>query len=322
MTQFPALPNPTTAEGPPRKVGVEIEFAGLSEARVADLAQDHFGGRRATASRHEVVLEDTRLGRLKVELDTPLAKLAGDGLLEAGLDLARPVVPIELITDPLDPAELPRLDRFCDVLRRAGGEGTGHGVLQGFGVHLNVAVVAPDDPHTRRSIRAFALLESWLRMTVPPDRTRRLLPFVAPWPESLIDALVAAPEADLAAQRALYKEHVKSRNHGLDLLPLFKSADPNGYARDFPGLPDIGARPAFHFRLPDCRLDDPDWSLATPWGQWRAVESVADDPEMLATLSDAWRTHRTHFLATRGAWAKEVDRLLAAAGPPLARSLS
>lgn len=310
MSQFPPLPQTTTTDGEIRKIGVEIEFAGLREADVAELIRTHLGGRITSESRHRVTVEDTRLGRLKVELDTPLAKYAGDGLLETGLDLARPVIPIELITDPLPPDALPLLDAFCDTLRQAGGEGTGHGALQGFGVHLNVAVVAPEAALTTRSIRAFALLEPWLRHTMPPDTTRRLLPFVAPWPEALVDALVAAPYAGLDAQREIYKTHVKSRNHGLDLLPLFKAADPEAYARDFPDLTEIDGRPAFHFRLPDCRLDNPDWSLSEAWAQWHTVETVAADDALLTTLGEAWEAHRARLLASSRAWADTVDTLL------------
>jgi hypothetical protein len=132
---------------------------------------------------------------------------------------------------------------------------------------------------------------------------------------------MAAPEASLSEQRAFYKTHVKSRNHGLDLLPLFKSADPEGYARDFPKLGDIAARPAFHFRLPDCRLDDPNWSLAVPWSQWQAVEALAADPMTLAALSEAWRSHRAQLISTRRGWAEQVDALLPDALKPLERSL-
>ena len=38
------LPRPKTAEGKPRRVGVEIEFSGLTEAQVARILAKEFGG--------------------------------------------------------------------------------------------------------------------------------------------------------------------------------------------------------------------------------------------------------------------------------------
>lgn len=310
MTHFMPLPYPDTADGSPRRCGIEIEFSGLTETQVAHIIQARLGGEVARVGRHELKVGATRLGDIRVELDARLAKRTQSTLIETGIDLAKTLIPTEIVTEPLEPKQLPELVEVCDALRKAGGEGTTYGPLNGFGVHLNMAVVSSDAPLTRRTILAFGLLEPWLRQTLPPDSTRRVMPFVNPWPQSLVDALVAQPDASLATQRQLYASHVKSRNHGLDLLPLFKSTDPIGYRRDFPSLTEIAARPAFHFRLPDCRLDDPDWSLDEAWSMWRAVETLAATPDLLTALCAAWPRHRAQVFHSRRQWTTTVTDLL------------
>lgn len=310
MSQFLPLPFPEAADGSARRCGVEIEFSGLTEKEVAKIVQSQLGGTISRKGRHEMIVGATRLGDIRIELDAQIAKTPQPALIETGLDLAKTLIPTEIVTEPLCPTQLPELVEMCRALRTAGGEGTTYGPLNGFGVHLNMAVTAPDAAFTRRTIVAFGLLEPWLRRTLPPDNTRRVMPFVNPWPQSLVDALVAHPDASLATQRQLYATHVKSRNHGLDLLPLFKSADPIGYLRDFPAQTEIAARPAFHFRLPDCRIDDPDWSLDEGWSMWRAVETLAATPDLLAALSAAWLRHRAQVFHSRRQWTSTVADLL------------
>lgn len=39
----------------------------------------------------------------------------------------------------------------------------------------------------------------------------------------------------------------------------------------------VKARPAYHYRLPNCLIDEPDWRLAREWNTWVAVERLAAD---------------------------------------------
>jgi hypothetical protein len=43
----------------------------------------------------------------------------------------------------------------------------------------------------------------------------------------------------------------------------------------------IKPRPAWHYRLPNCLIDDPEWSLARPWSEWVTIERLAADPDRL-----------------------------------------
>ena len=47
----------------------------------------------------------------------------------------------------------------------------------------------------------------------------------------------------------------------------------------------VKGRPAFHYRLPNCMVDEPGWTLAREWNTWVAVERLAADPRKLAEMS-------------------------------------
>ena len=314
-TVFAPLPRMRTADGHDRRVGVEIEFAGLTEKETAQLAADRLGGKVEREGGHRLVVSGTELGKIEVELDTALKDWGGNPLVDAGLDAARGLIPVEIVTEPLDWPGLGRLDTFREALREAGAIGTYNGALLGFGVHFNIAVVGERDPYTARTILAFGLLEDWLRSRSPIDATRRLMPFVEPWPSTFVERLSKdAPAPSMDTIRKAYAEHCDSRNYALDLLPLFKSADPAGFETLFSDQTNTKGRPAFHYRLPDSRIDEEDWTLAREWERWCSVENLADRPDLLADLASDYRDRLRPLMGERGAWAEHVDGKLAAAG--------
>ena len=306
---FPPLPRACDADGKPRLCGVEIEFAGLTETAAARCVQATLGGETEDAGPHDVIVRGTELGKIAVELDTVLRKTALPGL-QSGLDLARGLVPVEIITEPVAPGDMPRLNTLCAALRREGALGSRDGLLLGFGVHLNPAVTAMDDPYTCDTVLAYGLVEDWLRMAFEIDGTRRLLPFVDPWPRGLVDDLAAARATTLDEVRSVYAAHTQSRNHGLDLLPLLKQHDERAYEWAFDLRDKTSARPAFHFRLPDCRIDEASWSLAEPWKMWLLVERAADNAALLDALCAAWLQTRDRWFTSRRDWAELSGRIL------------
>lgn len=307
MTDFKDLPIPETTGGQTRLCGVEIEFTGLSETKVADILQAEFDGKIVETGPRELDVKDSALGDLHVELDTVWRK-SDTAVIEVGLDLVRDLVPVEIVTPPLSCAQIGQLNDSVSVLREAGAIGSRGGVLLGFGVHLNPAVVALDHPHTLRTIRAFGLIEDGLRKAADIDNTRRLMPFVDRWPAKLVDDLARGTPDNMVEMMKLYARHTRSRNHGLDLLPLFMEADPELHKRLFP-KDKTSARPAFHFRLPDSRIDEPGWSLKQSWDMWRQVEEIAANEEFLDDLAEAWLAHRGETFSTRGGWAERVLQL-------------
>ena len=87
--------------------------------------------------------------------------------------------------------------------------------------------------------------------------------------------------------------HLNGRNYGLDLLPILKARDPDVFAAMF-GAGASGARPAFHFRLPDCRLGEPGWRITDEWDRWWLVEALAADEPRFDALFQAWRNGAGH----------------------------
>ncbi|MBD3677576.1 MAG: amidoligase family protein [Rhodobacteraceae bacterium] len=317
MTQapLPPLPRPLTAVGEPRRTGVEIELGGLAEEQVARLAATHLGGqaRRATGEDWEVT--GTRIGALKVYLDIFLRKHADGALKTLGLKIGREVIPVEIVTDPLNLEELRVLSQFIERLRKEGAEGTSASVLYGFGLHLNPEIAGTADADIVRPLLAFALIEEWMHETWPIERTRELLPFTAPYPRKLVAELVRlGPDAPLAEVIAAYRAQTLSRNHGLDMLPVFTHLRPDLIAPDEGTGGTIHPRPAFHFRLPDCRIDDPDWSLGAEWRRWWLVEAITERPELLETVRQGWTESKAGLHLLGDDWVARCDAILKRAG--------
>ncbi|MEO0386595.1 MAG: amidoligase family protein [Pseudomonadota bacterium] len=304
------LPTRTTDTGEPRRVGIELEFAGLSEERAAQLLAERCGARVARTGTGHRTVQTARFGSCELYLDTRLS----DELSELGGDrarrMARAVVPVELVTEPFEPKDLSVLEAVVDAFRQAGAQGSGHSLAYGFGLHLNVEVASLTGSHMARVVTAYALLEDYLRHAAPLDWSRRVLPFTGTYPDALVDALAAARPRTTGALLDLYTAFTVSRNHGLDMLPAFAAIKPDVVWSRLPGDTPVKARPAYHFRLPDSRIDEPDWSVTAEWNRWVWVEEVASQDALMETLCDArmaW-TNTAHL--SRGRWAEVVGQHL------------
>jgi len=311
--RFTPLPRPKNAEGAPRKVGVEIELGGLDEGHVARICAEVLGGRAEQGDGTLWTLHDTRIGRIEVYLDTSLRKATQSKLRDLALDLGREVIPVEIVTAPLEMAGLEALHDLTDALRRAGALGSGAGWVFGFGLHLNIEIASRQSADILRPLLAYALIEDWLRHAGPIDESRRLLPFTDPYPTSFVRALLGlGMDASLRQMIAAYLEHTPSRNRGLDMLPIFAHLAP-GSVEGALGE-SVSARPAFHFRLPDCLIDEPDWSIAHEWQRWITVERIAEDERLLTRLGAAWLDDHGMVTFSRASWAERCGALLRQSG--------
>lgn len=310
--EFLPLPTERTVKGEERLTGVEMEFGGLDEAQAAELVVACFGGRSLVRGANAITVEGTALGTFRVVLDTAFREKNPSPLKAAVLDAARRVVPVEIVTDPLTRAQLEELERLREALRQAGATGSRSGALLGFGLHLNPEVPDLSAEAIIPVLRAYALLEDWLRGDDPIDLSRRLLPFVDPYPRRFVDRL-AGDGGDWTLDRAIdvYLEDTPSRNRGLDMLPLFREIDEARVLRGIgEGARSIHPRPTFHFRLPDCRVDEAGWRISHEWNRWRLVEVVAADAELLKRLAQDWLRHRQVFGSHVGDWRDRVDEIL------------
>ena len=305
------LPEPRRADGKERRVGVEIEFAGLSEADTAEIIQDAWGGTIDIATLHDITVRNTALGDVKIELNVHLRDKAGSFIADKLLNWSRAVVPVEIVTGPLTRTQLERIDPLVDALVAAGAEGTQGGIFYGFGLHLNPEVAREDISGVLPVVRAYGLLEDWLRASDPIDPSRRLLPFVDPWPRNLLDLLAK----DGAAWRLddllrVYAELTPTRNRGLDLLPLLEHLRPQAMHAAMPDDTLKGGRPTFHYRLPEARLGAEGWSVTYEWNRWVLIERIAADPVLLDRLSAMWIDHRAALTSLRRDWVQTVDAVL------------
>ena len=306
---FAPLPQGAGADGAPRRTGLEIEFAGLTEDAAARIAQQTLGGEIRAAGSHERRVEGSSIGDLKIYLDTRFRDRPGE-IARIGLDMARTIVPVEIVTDPLPQDALPHADRLREALREAGAEGSMNAALYGFGLHLNPQIPGNGVEDVLPILTAYALLEDWLRFDDPIDPSRRLLPFSDPYPRGFVDALVRPRDWTMTALIDLYLLHSPTRNRGLDMLPIFAGIDRDRVAEALGGLGAVSPRPAFHYRLPDSRVDNPGWTIAYEWNRWITVERLALDDTARAALVADWTGHREAIFGRRSGWSDHVAAFL------------
>ena len=292
-----------------RHLGLELEFAGLTEEEAAKAFADAVGAAAEEDGERRWIIRSAEFGDCEVYLDTRFDdKVAALG--HAAEHLMREVVPVELVTEPFDPRHLPLFGDGTAALRTAGAIGSRDGIFLGFGLHLNIEIAETTADHLGRVLTAYALLEEHLRASDPIDVSRRVLPFVQPYPDSLVDALAHGWPRDLDALIDLYLEHAPTRDHGLDMLPIFKGIDKAKVEAAVHGLTAVKPRPAYHFRLPDCRIDEDGWSVMHAWDSWNMVEAVAADDLLLSALCAARLDWADRPALGRKPWHKDVAMIL------------
>lgn len=317
-----------TESGGIRRVGVEVEFDGLDCEETSALLHRLFGGHIVWQDPYRAQVMGTRLGDFEVELDMSLAhpearaaaerhrgtteepewerraRAEVERLLERlEADLAETVgdvgslwMPVEIVAPPVAWDRLGELDRLVAALREAGAGGTRSGLLSAYGTQLNPEVADSAPAHLLSVLRAYLLLSDWLREEIGVDLRRRVTPFIDPFPAAYADLVLDAEYApDLAGLIGDYLAYNPTRNRELDLLPLFAHLAPKQVRRRLP-REKIHARPTFHYRLPDTRLDLPDWSVTLEWGRWITVERLAADAELLTEGMARYRRHRRQFI--------------------------
>lgn len=314
LAPFDPLPRSLDDSGAPRRVGAELEFGGMDPESAAQVVAEELGGDAMPDGPDLWVVETPKLGTFKVELDTAL-KADGNDLERLGRSVARPVIPVELVCPPVEVEALPQIDRLARALADSGAEGTSASALFAYGMHYNISCASLAPAYLYEVMRAFAFLEDLLRHLAGIDLSRRALPFVDPYPRAFIDALASQPApAKTGALAELYLRHNPTRNRALDMTPILALDHQDRIDRALGPGNSVKARPTFHFRLPDCRLDEPDWSMAEDWNRWAMVERVADAPEVIDRLCKDWRAHRDSWTTVRSDWFQVVGSRLREAG--------
>jgi hypothetical protein len=307
-------------DGRPRRVGFELEFSGISLDEAAEAVRSALNGERKSESSAERVI-DTRFGEFIIELDWNFLKRKASGTdrdatrsdwLERLSKMAAVVVPVEVVCPPIPIANLFTLTPMVEALRQAGANGTEESFVAAYGVHINPEIPRLDAETLLSYLRAYAVLQWWLVDAHEVDATRKVSPYIDLYPEAYLRQVLATSEATMDQLFDAYLEHNASRNRALDLLPMLAEID-NDRVRKVVDDPKIKSRPAFHYRLPNCHIERPGWSLADSWNTWCVVERLAERKEDVAELARAFLAadrpilgvDRSDWVGFIGTWLKD-----------------
>jgi hypothetical protein len=302
-TSFQLPPQTLNARGRLRRAGFEFEFAGLTLDASADVVRGVFGGVVENVSPSVRKVQGTEFGDFSIEIDSSVVKdkryqeamraigLSPENWNTDRIELAlmgilSTWVPFEIGTPPLPMDQLQQVDRLRERLCEAGAKGTRTSFRYAFGMHINPELPSDDPASIRDHLRAFLLLQPWLQQRVEVDLTRKVMPFINPFPVAYTRRLLQA-DYPASADRLIddYLEHNPTRNRPLDLLPVLAHLDADRVKSRVEDPHLVKARPAYHYRLPNCLIDEPDWSIAREWNTWVAVERLATDEARLAEMS-------------------------------------
>lgn len=295
------------AKGEVRCAGFELEFAGLDLQSAAEAVAKAFEGEVIQDTQAECQVKHPEFGHFKIELDWSFAKNMArkrleeqganeDAVLALMTDLARQIVPLEVVCPPIPVNRLSVLDDMVTNLQVAGALGTSDSLIYAFGVHINAEL--PDlKPETIVPyLQAYCVSQHWLMKAHNVDTLRRLTPYIDTYPKRYVE-LVMAYGANTPMVQIIddYLLHNPTRNRGMDLLPLFKQIDE---ARVLAAVSDerVNARPTFHYRLPNCEIENPGWSLTNSWNIWCVVEHLAADPVTLKSMCEHWMDYNKNLI--------------------------
>ena len=303
--KLPLPPDPLTSEGAPRRLGVELELQGLDVEALSALVAEHLDGEVEAISRYEHKITGDDAGDWTVELDFAYLKQRGredssgdsildqlDGaaeeLLAAGSER---LVPMEVVTPPLPMDRLGQLEQLIVKLRDAGARGTRDGLTFAFGMHLNPELPDTEADTVTGYLKAFLCLFDWLKAEADVDLLRRITPYIDPFPVDYVRKVID-PEYWPALPVLIddYLTDNPTRNRALDMLPLFAFIDEDRVRARIDD-PRIKARPALHYRLPNCQIDEPGWGIHHAWCDWLQVEHLAADRPHLGALCERYRAH-------------------------------
>ncbi len=314
-----------TEGGQERRVGIELEMAGIDPQAIVRCIQAVFGGDLERLNRFEYRVIDSVFGKFVVELDANSIKAIGDHLeknpaegIEGALqnaagDLltsaAQALVPWEVATPPIPFSKLDQVAILFDALRNAGARGTRSSMVYAFGLHLNPELPAFDVDTLLRYLRAFLCLFEWITAHDETDVTRRLSGYIEHFGKPYILKVIdPSYKPDLKQFMLDYLEFNPTRNRTLDFLPLFAWLD-EALLREHVTDIRVKARPTLHYRLPNCDIDNPQWNIDWPWRDWLLVERLADKPEIVTTMCQEYRPYLDSItLGLEGGWKKTVER--------------
>lgn len=324
---FNMPPKTTNPEGKERSAGYEFEFTGVEMEDVAKMVKNLYGGSINRVSTYEFEVLETDFGTFSLELDAQLLrdKKYETYLNTIGIDIksfknlstiedrlkkmASSVVPFEIITPPLPISKMGQLNRLLDGLRKWKAKGTGSSFFYAFGLHINPEI--PDDSAESllNHLQAYVLLDPWIRKDADINISRRLTPYINEYKEDYLNLILnSGYKPDLKGLIRDYFRFENSRNRPLDMLPVFMHLQPD-FTHNLLDEELTKGRPTYHYRLPNCSIENPEWTLADEWNRWVLVEKLASDQKSLEQYSGAYfKMKKDTLLGFEQKWIKLINR--------------
>ncbi|MBD3290614.1 amidoligase [candidate division KSB1 bacterium] len=317
MMSFKLPPNLKNDKNEVRKIGYEFEFSGIELENVAKIIIRLFDGTHKEVNRFNHIVEQTRLGDFKIEMDAALLKDATylSALRKVGIsmenhsfqesledlleDVASVLIPCEIAAPPVPITEMDSIEQLRGALQQEHIEGTRTSFVNAFGLHINIEIPEQNVSTILNYLRAFFLLYDWIFKESEIDFSRRIPPFINEFPaEYIVKVLDSQYDPDLKTLVQDYFDFNPTRNRALDMFPIFASMDKrifNSVINDDKTSP----RPAFHYRLPNCLIDEANWRIAREWNLWAEVEFLANKHHQIKKLSEKylemWNTTIINF---------------------------
>lgn len=295
----PKQNKPKTKSQPPnadiRHYGLELEFTGLDLKTVAELVVHHFGGEISKRSAYIIDVKNTAWGDFRLECDSSFLKSRGyaDWLSNVGVDLTKDeqerldvaiagksdiLVPNELVTPPLPQKALPDFYNFVDHWKQIYRNLVPIDLsLAPLGLHINIETHSLESDWLLSVLRSFCLRYKSLKKEIAVDIKRSVAPYIASFPKGYTEWINR--EDYTPTMEVLIKDYFKwnpTRNRALDMAPLFGHINWELLEKvEGLELHLVKPRPAFHYRLPNCHLHSPDWSVEQEVNRWLELEDFA-----------------------------------------------
>ncbi len=306
-----------------RHIGVEIEFSNLPLEKSAQVITDLFGGQIEKNSRYDYKVRKSEIGDFGLELDAILLKKlvadetfakftqmfgGGEELNDLLEKTASKLVPYEIAAPAIPITHLHKIDTLVYRLRLAGALGTTHAFQYAFGVHLNIEPPNTEVKTVLRHFQSFLMLQLWLERQTEVDITRKFSPFIESFHKDYLK-LVMAPTYRPKKHEFIkdYLAHNPTRNRILDMLPLFSYWDEELVRKHLP-KEKIKARPTFHYRLPNSKIDLFHWRISDEWLLWQIVEKLANDEKRFSQLQNEFNDYLHDIFQKKDAWVERTHR--------------
>ncbi|BCD67642.1 amidoligase family protein [Nitratiruptor sp. YY09-18] len=314
---FELSPKLHNAEGKIRKAGFEIEYTGLRPLQAASIVVQHFGGDAKEIDEYETVVENTKYGKFSIYLDSVYLRRDAKEYIfkdqeifkDLVYSLSELVVPYEIVTPPIPFTHLQEIENFRLGLKNAGALGTSASILYAFGMHINIETYSFEYSEIADILRAFVLLQDYIIDHIKVDLTRKFTWFIEPFSKEYIEHLLKTQYANFEEFAHDYIFYNPTRNRALDLLPLLLFID-QSLQKHLPPQ-KLSPRPAFHYRLPNSRIDEDNWNIAFEFNHWTMVEKVATNKEKLHDLvQEYFDFQETPFWFIKELWIERVEQWL------------